>query len=648
MRVLCLRAALLGLAALVPVAPARAEPAWTTYHHDAQRSGYDAQSPPADSPALAWQSQDLGAPIWGQPLVLGERVYVATTGDRVYALEAATGRIVWQRSLGTPVPAGALPCGDITPTVGIVGTPVIDPAVGALYAVADTWDAVAEEAHHLLEGLRLSDGAPLLSTPVDPPGSDPKTLLQRTALNLDEGDVVFGFGGNDGDCGEYRGAVVEAPETGGPARFWQYRPAAPSPSGGAVWATSGAALDGSGRLYVATGNPNPPAGERAETYDYSDSALQLDLARDFTANPLAEPSATEGWFEPPSWEGDSNSDLDLGSAGPELLPGGLLFQAGKTGVGYLIAEATMSSGAQAVFSHEVCNGAGSFGGDAYANAVVYIPCTNGTQALAYDQSTRTFTPLWQGPADAFGPPIVAGGLVWTVATGGFGGEGQKLYGLDPADGAPRYTETLPSPVADHFASPSAAGGRLFLATGSTVSAYSLGAGASSRPGEGEPQAPPAGASPAPAGSVAGTVAAAPAGSSAAGAPTSRSPHGRRADVRLAPLLLVATRLRARHGGRVRIALRCTRPRRARCAGTVRLQGIVSLGRLRGTGSRRDRELVVGFGRARFGPRAGRFAVTLQLDRRAMALLRGRHATIAVRVVLSMPSWRTRRVGAMLS
>src|SRR5207244_9342112 len=46
-----------------------------------------------------------------------------------------------------------------------------------------------------------------------------------------------------------------------------------------------------------------------------------------------------------------------------------------------------------------------------------------------------------------------------------------LSGVDPSTGVPRYTETLPSPVADHFASPSAAGGRVFVATGSSVTAF---------------------------------------------------------------------------------------------------------------------------------------------------------------------------------
>ncbi len=443
------------LSVVAPAGAARGEPAWTTYHRDPQRSGDDPEATQPIAPLLAWQSTDLGAPIWGQPLVLDGRVYVATVGNEVYALGAATGAVEWQRSAGTPVPSGALPCGDITPTVGVVGTPVIDATTGTIYVVADTWDGT--EAHHVLEGFGVSDGRQVLYTPVDPPGSDPRALLQRTALNLDQGQVVFGFGGNDGDCSDYRGTVVSAPESGGAARFWQVPIALPSQSGGAVWAPSGPAVDGEGNVYATTGNPDPPVGEEATEYDYSDSVVKLNLA-DFTANPLSEQGAPLGRFEPPSWRQESNSDLDLASAGAEPLPGGLLFQAGKDGVGYLIDEAAMGTGAPAVYEHQVCGGAGSFGGDAYANHTIYVACTNGVQALAYNETSRTFTPLWQGPADAFGPPIVSAGLVWVLATGGFSGGGQTLYGLDPSTGVPRYTEQLPSPIADHFASPSAAGG----------------------------------------------------------------------------------------------------------------------------------------------------------------------------------------------
>ena len=570
---------------------AAGEAAWTTYHHDAERTGNDPEALSPLAPKLSWQSPDLGAPIWGQPLILGSRAFVTTVGDGVYALEASSGKVLWHESAGTPVPSSALPCGDITPSVGIVGTPVINPADGILYAVADTWNGSV--AQHLLEGFRVSDGEKVLSTVVDPPGSDPKALLQRTALNLDGPNVVFGFGGNDGDCSDYKGAVVSVPENGGAASFWQVPIAAPSSYGGAVWGTGGPAVDSAGNIYASTGNPNPPSGQKATTYDYSDSVVELNSALGLT-----------GHFEPPTWEQDSNSDRDLSSAAPELLPGGLLFQAGKDGTGYLIDEATLAGGAAAVYSHQVCAGAGSYGGDAYVNGVIYLPCTNGVQALSYDAAARTFTPLWQGPSDAFGPPIVSAGLVWTVATGGFSGGGTKLYGLDPVSGKARYTETLPSPVADHFASPSAGGGRVLVATGSTVSAYLLAA------------------------PIGGTLLA-----GANGANGSRL------------AVLVSTHLHASRKGLVRLILRC--PVHISCHGIVTMKATISV--LSGRRGHRHHRLVhVEMVRKKFGTHSAQFSLTLHLGRTARALLRHHHGLLHVTVTIALPAISTRKVDATLS
>jgi outer membrane protein assembly factor BamB len=577
------------------------EAAWTTYHGDATRTGNDPEAISPQVPSLAWQSPVLGAPIWSQPLVLGSRVYVATVGNDVYALEAATGQTAWHASAGTPVPSSSLPCGDITPTVGIVGTPVIDPATGVLYAVADTWNG--SQAEHVLEGFRISNGEKVLSTVVDPPGSDPKAILQRTALNLSGSNVVFGYGGNDGDCSDYKGAVVSVPESGAAPSYWQVPIAAPSTSGGAIWSTGGPAVDAAGDVFASTGNPDPPSGQEATTYDYSDSVVELNPALGLT-----------GFFEPPTWQHDSNADLDLSSAAPELLPGGLVFQAGKTGTGYLIDEATLSGGAAAVFSGQVCAGAGSFGGDSYAAGVIYMPCTNGMQALSYNAAARTFTPLWQGPKDAFGPPIVSAGLVWDVASGGFSGGGTKLYGLEPASGKVRYTETLPSPVADHFASPSAGGGRVLVSTGSTVSAFQVGSVIPPAAGAGP------GGTAIPLGSVAHPL----------------STLG----------VLVKTKLHADRKGRVRVVLRCP-PSTATCRGTVGLAALLTTHV--GRGRHRRRAIVrVAMARTTFGVHRGQFALTLHLGKKARALLRHHHGKLHVSVTIALTKVSTHRVAASLN
>jgi outer membrane protein assembly factor BamB len=626
---------------------AHAEPMWTTYHRDAERSGYDPDATHPSPPVFAWQTVDLGAPTWSQPLVLGERVYVATVGDEVYALEASTGKVVWEKSVGTPVPASKLPCGDIEPTVGVVGTPVIDPSTQTIYLVADTLDTEGN-VHHLLKGLSLADGKEVLSTNVDPPGADPNALLQRTALNLDAGDVIFGFGGNDGDCGEYRGTVVAAPEAGGQPRFWQYQPAPPSSSGGAVWATGGPAVDTSGNVYASTGNPNPPTGQEATTFDYSDSVVKLNPSQDFVTNPASELAPPLGGFEPPTWQAESNTDTDLGSAAPELLPGGLLFQAGKSGTGYLIDEKTMNS----VYSGKTCGEhagyGGSFGGDAFANGVIYIPCENGTQALAYDVHGCTFTPLWQGPSDAVGPPIVSAGLVWSVATGGFSGGGSTLYGLDPATGAPRYTETLPSPVADHFASPSAAGGRLFLATGSSVTAYQIaqlstaGSGVSGV-GATAAQCPstdgPIGGGEASKSEGSGSV-------STAVTPGSLAANATKPPPTRIRMRLLRTHLHSSASGRVRVALRCTSAP-APCRGTITLQARVALPRAGGTHGGR-RTILIEFAHARFGPAQGDFGLTVHLDHSAMAHLHRHDNHLSLLVTIAVPGTPERQVTTVLT
>jgi outer membrane protein assembly factor BamB len=440
-------------------APATAAvPAWTTYDHDAVRSATDPDSATPVAPTAAWSTAaQLDGSVWAQPLVYGSRVYVATENDTVYALDAATGAVVWQRSVGTPVPAGTLPCGDISPTVGITSTPVIDPASGRIYAVADALAAGGAVLHRLV-ALDLATGAPVAGFPVavDPPGQDPKAILQRAALALDGARVIIPYGGNDGDCSTYHGWLVSVAESGTGAQTTFEVDGAPGESQGAIWgAGDGPSQDASGDLFVETGN-----GSSSTTPDFQESVVELNPSLTVLAHWTAG-----------NWKALDTSDADLGSSEPLPLPGGLLFVAGKDGVGRLVSATALGTSGQ-VFSAAACNSGGVFGASLYHAGVVYVPCAGGLTALALSTAgapSFTTLPGFSAPAGASGPPIFAGGMVWSTGWRGSG----LLYGLDPATGAIRFQTALGT--FNHFATPSAGGGRLFVAAGSKLSALTISA-----------------------------------------------------------------------------------------------------------------------------------------------------------------------------
>ena len=177
------------------------------------------------------------------------------------------------------MPSGDLPCGDIAPTVGITGTPAIDPSRGEIFVVAD--ELVNGRPAHMFAGLSTASGKIEVAQDVDPAGADPAALLQRTGLTLDDGQVVFGMGGNDGDCASYRGRVIGVPEQGGTPTMFTVDAAADE-SQGAIW-MGGAApvVDASGDIWVSAGNGSVYSYSHA--YDDSDSILRAVAVADACA-----------------------------------------------------------------------------------------------------------------------------------------------------------------------------------------------------------------------------------------------------------------------------------------------------------------------------------------------------------------------------
>ncbi|HET9690834.1 MAG TPA: PQQ-binding-like beta-propeller repeat protein [Acidimicrobiales bacterium] len=427
-----------GAGPTVTGAPVTGDAPWPTYGGDGARTGLSRGAPPAGALRPAWTAHVDGA-VYGEPLVADGAVLVATEHDTVTALDAATGAVRWSRHLATPVDGASLPCGDIDPS-GITSTPAVDPATGTLWVVAFE-QAAGGPAHHLV-GLDVRTGALTSDRVVDPPGLSPTVEQQRGALLVAGGSVLVAYGGLDGDCGPYKGAVVAAPEAGGaPTAF-----VVPAAREGGIWSPPGPVAAAGGHVLVTTGN----AASRS-VYDDANAVLALTLPG---------PTVT-GLYAPADWAQLSAADLDLSSTSPAVLADGRVVAAGKQGVAYLLAGGDLGGVGHQAAVATACAGSGAYGGMAVDGTTVVVPCRNGLRALTV--GTGSLTPAWQLATPGPGTPLVAGGKVFDLARSG------EVDEVDPATGAVTARATLP-PAQTPFPALSGAGARIYAATGSVVTA----------------------------------------------------------------------------------------------------------------------------------------------------------------------------------
>lgn len=405
---------------------------WLTYDHDPQRSGADPTSPNQSAVRLAWTSPLLDGAVYAQPLVTNRGVVIATENDSLYSLDPANGSIRWRRHLATPVSAAALPCGDIDPS-GITGTPVIDPSAQLVWAV--TFSANPDE--HTLWAVRLADGTVAASRRADAPGTDAAAEQQRGALTLAGGRVYIPYGGLYGDCGDYHGEVVAISTATGPAATATRPLTYTTPAARAgIWAPPGPVIDSTGDLLVATGNglPVDPPGD-------ANSVIRL--------TPELSVAAT---FTAPDYVSLSQTDRDLGSTSPTLV-GTDVLEVGKEGVAYLLDDSL-----HLIASSKVC--AGGFGGTAVNGSSVFLSCFDGLYALRV--SATGVSVGWKVTGRP-GPPVLAGGDVWTVDRGG------HLDGFDMRTGRLVYTGKVMT--AGSFPTLSAYEGTLYVPASDHVEAF---------------------------------------------------------------------------------------------------------------------------------------------------------------------------------
>ncbi|KAE9379342.1 WSC-domain-containing protein [Stipitochalara longipes BDJ] len=301
---------------------------------------------PASSNGLAEQFQ--ATPLVYTPSSTGVQVVLAfSMQNKIYSLDAVNGTLYASRDLSTdgevPFLASDLPgCYDITPLIGITGTPVIDPSSDTVYFWAKSYGTPSQSGlgwangayrFHAIDAVTLQErpGFPvaLNGHPADNDGTRLFTggnHMQRTGLSLVNGAIYAGFASH---CDFYNytgwavgmstsGTILTAYATmGGPGATPQDGTWNGGGGGGGIW-MGGAAIasDRSDRIFFTTGN-----GLKArDNGDIPSSGrIQLDTLSEAIVN-LAINSTTKAltqqdYFEPAAYLAMDQVDIDLGSGG---------------------------------------------------------------------------------------------------------------------------------------------------------------------------------------------------------------------------------------------------------------------------------------------------------------------------------------------
>jgi hypothetical protein len=383
--------------------------------------------------------------IFAQPLYVGSVnvvgqgthnvVYVATENDSVYAFDAdgSPTTPLWHASFtGTGVTA--VPCADvgtceISPTVGITGTPVIDTANNTLYVVAFTLENGAY--YQRLHALDITSGAEKFGGPIVIQASVPGTGAgsvsgtidftpvlqnQRSALLFSKG-VVYVAWASFADLGNYHGWVMSYnPKTLAQVSVFNDTP---NGSQGGIWHSAGGlSADSSGGIYLISGNGTFDANTGGG--DYGDSFLRMTSSL-----------SVSDYFTPDNQSTLDDDDMDLGSSAGLILPKQAgaypdeITGADKQGTIYLVDRDNMgkfNSGTNNVIQAITGSPLGYYSSPAYfGNAVYYSGQGDYLDRYALIKGTLSKTPVSSSPTSlaAGGTPSIsangsANAIVWVV------------------------------------------------------------------------------------------------------------------------------------------------------------------------------------------------------------------------------------------
>jgi Chitobiase/beta-hexosaminidase C-terminal domain len=261
-------------------------------------------------------------------------LFVATENDSIYAFDAdSSAKPIWQISLltaahGAGAGATAVPwqdagSPDVAPTVGITGTPTINPATNTMYVVA----ATKESGNYFsrLHAINIITGQEQPGSPVNITATvtgtgngssggkltfSPLWENQRPALNYYNGYVYFGYAAH-GDLGPWHGWLFAYNAT--TLKQSAVMCLTPNGVGAGLWASgAGMPIDTStNRMFIATGNGNWSAPPFTSASEYGESVVAINLSNG-GLTPVDE-------FTSFNYAALTSKDWDLGAGGLLML-----------------------------------------------------------------------------------------------------------------------------------------------------------------------------------------------------------------------------------------------------------------------------------------------------------------------------------------
>ncbi len=541
--------------------PAPAQVNVLTHHNDVSRTGANTSETiltPANVNSTSFGklfSYPVDGQLYTQPLYMANVtipgkgthnvVFVATQHDSVYAFDAdsnsgANSTPLWKITLldsahgaasgATTVPSTDYPTTDMTPEIGIVGTPVIDPSTNTLYVVGKTKESGAY--FQRLHALDITSGAEKFGGPValsgQVPGTgngsvggiltfDPFWENQRPSLLLLNGIIYIGFGAHQ-DLGPWHGWLLAYN-----ASTLQQRAvycSSPNASGSGIW-LSGEALAADvvdpvnapyGRIFLPTGNGLYSAAPPYDnTMSYGDADVRIDLTNlinaptNITSTTFPQQMPAIDSFAPSNQATLDSQDKDMGAGAPVILPdqsvGGhthLLLQVGKNGTAYLIDRDSMggfNSSTDQVVQEVPTAVMGMWGTTAFWNNTIYIGGSFDTLKM-YSFTNARLSSTWTARTAQFfnfpgaTPSISANGntngIVWGLQNEAYSTSGPAvLFAWDATNVGNQLYASNQVPARDtagtaiKFDVPTVTNGKVYVPTGTELDIYGLLAGAQS-------------------------------------------------------------------------------------------------------------------------------------------------------------------------